>query len=140
MTALIVGGPCAARSLELCAEALSRIDASHQIPDISLLIEGREGSAVRLSGLQQLAGAGEDARFVHVASDDGSFTANLPIDQAAAHGIVIYALGGEPLPQSLGGPFRLLLIEGYDCSVNVKFLARVEFVEDPGTHTARCSD
>lgn len=139
MTTLSIGGACAMSELELNTEDLAKVSAEHQIPDISSVLPDRQGSAVRLSGLAELAQASE-AKFVHVASDDGSFTANLPIDQALNHGLVLYALDGEALPGKFGGPFRLMVAEGDDCSVNVKFLASLEFLAEPGSHTAQCSD
>ena len=139
MTSLSVGGPCAAKPRELTIDDLSRVDARHQVPDISRLLPGRQGAAVRLAALAELAGA-QAAQFVNVASADGSFTANLPMAQALEHGLVLYSLDGEPLPAKFGGPFRLLLTEGEDCSVNVKFLASLAFVVTPGSHTAQCAD
>jgi len=138
---LRVGGPCAARELELDAAALAALPAQHQVPDVGALLRGRAGSAVRLRALAELAGADSAARFVHVASSDGGFTANLDAERALAQGLLLYAQDGDPLPEQLGGPFRLLLADGSgDCSVNVKFLARVLFLAEPGSHTARCAD
>ena len=140
MSTLSVGGPCASRSLDLSSDELAASRRAASDPGHrQRVLPGRQGTAVRLAALAELAGAG-GAQFVHVASDDGSFTANLPLDQALEHGLVIYSLDGEPLPARFGGPFRLLLAEGEDCSVNVKFLASLTFVEAPGSHTARCSD
>ena len=139
MTSLSIGGPCAANPIELTTADLSRVHARHQVPDISSVLQGRRGAAVRLAALAELADT-RGARFVHVESADGSFTANLPLEQALEHGLVLYSLDGEPLPAKFGGPFRLLLAEGEDCSVNVKFLAGLTFVATPGSHTARCAE
>ena len=140
MNRLIVTGPCVERELELSREELAALPAEHQIPDVGELVEGRAGSAVRLWAVAELAGARADARFVHVASEDESFTANLDVEDARRGALVLYALDGEPLPRRFGGPFRLLFVDSSDCSVNVKFLGRVELVQEPGSHTARCSD
>lgn len=140
MNALLVGGPCAGRELELDFAALAAVSDRHQVPDVGSLVEGREGVAVRLEALAALAQPKEEARFVHVESTDGTFTANVPIDQALRSGLVLYALGGEALPNRYGGPFRLLFVDEEDCSVNVKFLGRLEFIAEPGSHTARCAD
>jgi len=93
-----------------------------------------------LAALVGLAGVNDRARFVHVESDDGEFTANLDFAQATSQGLIIYEHDGSELPRAKGGPYRLLLQDGDDCSVNVKFLGRVEFLESPGTHTAACAD
>ena len=138
---LRVGGPCAARELELDAAALMALPARHQVPEVGALLRGRAGSAVRLRALAELAEAGPEAGFVHVASSDGGFTANLELGRALEQGLVLYARDGAPLPAHLGGPFRLLLADGSgDCSVNVKFLGSVLFLAEPGSHTARCAD
>lgn len=67
-----------------------------------------------------------------------SWTANLALDEAL-EGLVLYEAQGAELPRALGGPFRLLFPDGEDCSVNVKFLGRIEFLEEPGSHTASCA-
>ncbi len=137
MSSLTVRGT---RELELGIDELRAIASSHQVPDVGQLVQGREGHAIRLAALAELAGVDPGASLVHVASEDGSFTANVALDEALAGGLVLYALDDEPLPRRYGGPFRLLFADGEDCSVNVKFLGQVEFTAEPGSHTARCSD
>ena len=95
---------------------------------------------LRLAALADAARVDGRARFCHVASTDGSFTANLPVDEALASGLVLYELDGAELPASFGGPFRLLFPDSQDCSVNVKFLGELRFLEQPGSHTARCAE
>ncbi|MFT4541200.1 MAG: DMSO/TMAO reductase YedYZ molybdopterin-dependent catalytic subunit [Planctomycetota bacterium] len=140
MNTLSIGGACASRELELGIDDLAAVDAIHQIEDVGRILDGRKGAAVRLSALKDLVMPTGEARFVHVESDDGSFTANLAIERALTHGLILYALNGEALPARFGGPFRLMLAEGEDCSVNVKYLARLDFVSDEGSHTANCAD
>ena len=140
MTGLQLGGSCATRRLEVHSRDLAAVAPQHRIPDVSALAPERQGAAVRFAALAELAQPTAAARFVHVESADGSFTANLPLADALAQGLVLYELEGEPLPARFGGPFRLLLLDEADCSVNVKDLARVEFQREPGSHTARCAD
>jgi DMSO/TMAO reductase YedYZ molybdopterin-dependent catalytic subunit len=144
---LHVGGACARNAVDLDAAALRALGARHQVPDVGAVAPGRDGVAVRLAALAEVARPSADARFVHVESADGGFTANIPLERALAHGLVLYARDGAPLPASHGGPFRLLVVDadaepdaGEDCSLNVKFLGRVTFVGAPGSHTARCAD
>ena len=139
MSTLAIGGPCVAQELELDRSDLANAAEKHRVADVAALVEGRSGSAVRLAALAELAGIGDEARFVHVASEDGGFTANIELATALA-GLVLYEHEGEELPRSFGGPFRLLFVDSDDCSVNVKFLGRVEFLKEPGTHTAACPD
>lgn len=137
---LLLGGPAADRELELGITDLRDLPASAIVEDVGALVSGREGSAVRLSALAVHAGVRDEAKLVHVESADGDFTANVPIHQALAGGLVLFELGGDALPAKFGGPFRLLFVDEEDCSVNVKFLRSIEFVVEPGTHTARCAD
>ena len=137
---LHLGGAHADRELQLTSADLAAAAAEHQVPDVGALVEGRSGAAVRFAALAELAGPKASAKLVHVESSDGGFTANLPLEQALSAGLVLYALDDEPLPAQFGGPFRLLFIDNEDCSVNVKFLGRVEFVDEPGSHTAGCED
>lgn len=140
MSGLFVGGSAAGGELELRFEALRALPEEHQVPDISTEIAGREGRALRLSALLDLVQPASSARIVHVESADGSFTANVDLGTARAAGLVLYALGDEPLPARYGGPVRLLFADSDDCSVNVKELGRIELLETPGSHTARCDD
>ena len=137
---LQVGGPCAGAAFELGFEDCAALPTAHQVPDLSALVPGRRGSALRFAALIERARPTAATRFVHVASEDGGFTASLPLEDLRERGFVLYGLGGAPLPADLGGPFRLLIADSEDCSVNVKFLARVEFADGQGSHTARCAD
>lgn len=141
---LNVGGDCAANELDLDANALAAAPSEHQVPDVSRVVEGRQGTAVRMAALIEMAAPKPDARFVHVASLDGGFTANIPIERAISDGLVLYAHDGAALPAKFGGPFRLLMVDSdggeEDCSLNVKFLGQVRLLGEEGSHTARCSD
>lgn len=139
MSTLEIAGPCVAEELELGRTDLAGVPDEQRVPDVATLIEGRAGTAVRLSAIAALAGVSPAARFVHVASEDGGFTANIDLP-TALEGLILYEHDGQELPRSFGGPFRLLFADSEDCSVNVKFLGRIEFVEEPGSHTARCED
>ena len=140
MDILYVGGPCAAREIELTREDMAALEAKHRIEDVGSVAKGREGTAVKLEALIDLAQPGVETRFVHVASADGGFTANVALDEARKGGVVLYRLGEDELPRKFGGPFRLLFADGEDCSVNVKFLGRIELLAEEGTHTASCAD
>ena len=140
MSTLRIGGEASGKALELTRDDLERIEARHQVPDVGNLVAGREGRAVHLRALADLAGASDAARFVHVESRDGTFTANVEIETALTSGLVLHSLADDDLPARYGGPFRLLFADSDDCSVNVKDLARIEFLETEGSHTARCDD
>jgi DMSO/TMAO reductase YedYZ molybdopterin-dependent catalytic subunit len=141
---LHVGGACARNAVDLDLAALRALGAQHQVSDVGAVAPGRDGAAVRLAALAEVARPSAAARFVHVESADGGFTANIPLERALAQGLVLYERAGAPLPARLGGPFRLLIVDtagdGEDCSLNVKFLGRVTFVGAPGSHTVHCAD
>ena len=137
---LHIAGRCAEGAVELSFDDCAALPAEHQIEDIGSLLPGREGQALRFRALAERVRPEGGVRYVHVASSDGGFTASLDYDQLVEHGLVLYGLEGDPLPETYGGPFRLFVAEAEDCSVNVKFLGSVVFAAEEGSHTARCAD
>jgi len=115
-------------------EDLAALAPTEQVADVSKLVPGRAGRAVRLAKLLELAGASRTARFLQVASRDPAFAVSLPIDEAKG-ALVVYALGDGPLPESKGGPFRLLVPGHADECVHVKQLAAIELSDRPGRDT-----
>lgn len=112
--------------VHLSPDALAGL--SGQVPDVGVLVPGRAGTAVRLREVLALAAAPPDARFV-VSALDGMTTA-----PAAAAGVgdamLVHSLGGAPLPENQGGPFRLLVPpgEGASTCANVKGVARIRIL------------
>lgn len=107
---------------------------SPQIDDISKLVPGRAGAAVRLATLLDRAGAQPAATHVVLISRDGAFTARVAIAEART-ALIVYRLGNAPLPESEGGPIRYLNPEAMACEPgnkaacsNVKFLGSIELV------------
>lgn len=100
-----------------------------QVADISELVPGRSGAAVRVSAV--LAAAGVDlsnpAEVVVVAAD--GFASPPVALSVVAQGLLLHTLDGGPLPPSKGGPFRLLIPQDAGpagpCS-NVKGTVRIE--------------
>jgi len=120
-------------SISLRRDDCARFPDPDQVADVSALVPGRTGRAVRLAALLDRAGA-KAGRFLHVASNDPAFAVSLPIDEAKG-ALVVYALGDAPLPESKGGPFRLLVPGHADECVHVKQLARIELSDAPGRDT-----
>ncbi len=121
-------------SISLGSEDFARIPATDQVPDVSAVVPGRAGKAVRLAPLLELAGVPRSARFLLVASKDPAFAVSLPIEEAKG-ALVVYALGESPLPESKGGPFRLLVPGHGDECVHVKQLASIDLSDRPGRDT-----
>ena len=119
--AVVIGAPGAAERRLTLAD-LSALPAGQQVPDVGALVPGRKGRAVRVAAL--LGPASEAAPHAVVASSDGRFQAGLSRAQLE-QALLVYALGGDPLPEDQGGPFRLLVPAGADACQNVKGVARI---------------
>jgi len=140
MDVLEVGGAQAAEEVALSFDDLEALPAEARVADVSLLVPGRTGRAVRLSALLACARPRAGASHLHVSSRDTAFAVSVPLAEVRREGLVVYALGGEPLPASKGGPFRLLVPGHADECVNVKALARLELSDRPGRDTRPTDD
>lgn len=119
------------RPLRLSLADLSALPG--QVPDVSQLVSGRQGSAVTLVALLAAAGIRPDAAWLtlHASADD--FHASMPLDSVREQGLVVYRLGDQPLPAKAGGPVRFLIPDVAACHThevdecaNVKFVDRIE--------------
>jgi 2-dehydropantoate 2-reductase len=129
---LLLRGP--GREAVFTAKELSALPADAQVPDVSAVVRGRAGKGVRLATLLEKVGGAKSARHLHVASSDPAFAVSLPIEEARG-AVVVYAHGEVPLPESKGGPFRLLVPGHADECVHVKQLASIELSDRPGRDT-----
>jgi len=118
---------------------LAAIDSTHQVSDVSRLVPGRKGDAVRLAGLLELVRPQGDAKWLglHSATDD--FHASIPLAAVADKALVIYRLDGQPLPVKAGGPVRFFIPDFAACHTheidecaNVKFVDRIELTANKG--------
>ena len=116
-------------------------DLPGQVEDLSRLVPGRDGGAVRFASLLERVGPNDRATHVTLTSADGTFRASVPL--AALGGAVIaYRDGSRDLPASRGGPFRFFIPQSADCRseevdqcANVKFLASVRLTIGRGDDT-----
>jgi G3E family GTPase len=117
------------RAVELTRFALAALPG--QVADVSAQVPGRAGAAVTLAEVLALVYPSPDDQLVLVASD-GLTTA--PVRVADADGaLLVHSLAREPLPETQGGPFRVLTPKGQSSCANVKGLARVVILAaDPG--------
>ncbi len=115
-----------------------------QIPDIGSELPGRAGGGVRLDAVLEACGARDDARFITLATGDGSFSASIPLAPIRAQGILVYSAGGGALPESKGGPVRFFIKDIESCSLgageadrcaNVKHLGRIKLSAALGKDT-----
>lgn len=77
-----------------------------QVPDVGVIVPGREGRGVPLRELFALLPVPPGARFV-VAAGDGMTSEPAPVADVG-DSVLVHSLGDGPLPDSQGGPFRLL--------------------------------
>lgn len=114
--------------------AIAALPAEHQL-DISTVMPGMKGRGIRMQGLLDVPALAIQADHVTVHSVDGTYSACLTLEQARAFGVLVYELDGEPLPESKGGPFRLVTPGLGDLCANVKGVARIEVSIGTGTDT-----
>jgi DMSO/TMAO reductase YedYZ molybdopterin-dependent catalytic subunit len=135
---LTIGGEIASPRALTFAD-LAAIPAEHQVVDVSRLITGRQGDAVKLAGILALVQPKASAKYLglHSATDD--FHASVPLDVVADRGLVIYRLNGQPLPVKSGGPVRFFIPDFAACRTaeidecaNVKFVDRIELTAAKG--------
>ncbi len=96
-----------------------------QVPDVGVVVPGRSGGGVWLREVLALATPPAGARFVVVAND-GLTTAPAPVS-GAGEAVLVFHDGGEAVPASQGGPYRILAPAGpgRTACANVKGVARI---------------
>jgi DMSO/TMAO reductase YedYZ molybdopterin-dependent catalytic subunit len=129
-----VQSPCSLSFADLAA-----VPDEHQIADVSRLVPGRKGDAVRLAGILELVRPKSNAKWLglHAARDD--FHASIPLAAVTDKALLIYRLDGQPLPENAGGPVRFFIPDFAACHTheidecaNVKFVDRLEFTAEKG--------
>ncbi len=124
---------------EMTLADFRQLAAEHQIEDVSALVPGREGAAVRLAGILARVQPQSSAQFIgfHAAHDD--FHASVPLDAVRDRAIVIYANGDQPLTAKQGGPVRIFIPDHAACNsadvdecANVKFVDHIELTVERG--------
>lgn len=128
-----------ARPLRLAFEDLAALDSAYQVVDVSRLDPKRQGDAVTLAGLLDLAGIDPRAKYLGLHSPRDDFHASLPLAPILSRAILIYRVGGAPLSVPAGGPFRFFIPDFAACHTheidecaNVKFVERIELTAERG--------
>src|SRR5438552_2710555 len=123
----------------LTFDDLAAIDGAYQVADVSRIVPGRKGDAVRLSGILKLIQPRETAKYLGLHSSTDNFHASIPLSVVADRALVIYRLDGQPLPAKAGGPVRFFIpdfaachTEDIDECANVKFVDRIELTAEKG--------
>ena len=114
--------------------AIASLPAEHQL-DISTVMPGTGGKGVRVKGLLDIPALAIGADHVTFHAADGIYSACLTLQQAKEYGVLVYELDGGALPDSKGGPFRLVTPGLGDLCANVKGVARIELTIGTGKDT-----
>ncbi len=120
--------------------ALAALPAAQQVPDVGLLVRGKQGRGVWLDGLLEGLGGRGGAGWINLVSSDPGFAVSLPLSELPRGALLVYELGGAALPAAKGGPFRLLVPGHEDECVHVKSVARIELARARGRDTRPADD
>ena len=122
------------QSISFDRAAIAALPVEHQV-DIATVMPGMKGRGIRLKGLLDIPALAIEADHVAFHAADGKYSACLTLQQAREHGILVYELDEAPLPDTKGGPFRLVTPGLGDLCANVKGVARIEITKGPGRDT-----
>ncbi|MBI3805718.1 MAG: molybdopterin-dependent oxidoreductase [Nitrospirae bacterium] len=123
------------KKTEWSYEDLSHLSQEHQIEDVSRLVSGIEGDGIRVKALIKESNPLAKADHVTFHSQDGKFAASISLSEALERGILVYKKEGKPLPESKGGPLRLVVPHGDNACSNVKSVFRIELTVGKGKDT-----
>jgi len=121
--------------VSLDRQAILQLPDEYQVADVSAVMAGMKGRAIKVKGLLDVPALNIDADHVTFHSLDGTYAATLTLQQARDFGVLVYELDGEPLPDGKGGPFRLVTPGLGDLCANVKGVGRIEVTKGPGRDT-----
>jgi len=88
-----------------------------QVAQVGSLIPGRDGSAVRLRTLLEVAGVREHATHITFSASADNFSASVPLAAVLDRAVLVYRQGLEPLSTRQGGPVRLFITDVESCDV-----------------------
>jgi DMSO/TMAO reductase YedYZ molybdopterin-dependent catalytic subunit len=135
---LSITGECE-QPRDLTFDDLVSISQQHQVPDVSRIVPGRKGDAVRFEGILQVVKPKETAKYLGLHSSTDNFHASIPLAAVIDRALVIYRLDGQPLPVKAGGPVRFFIPDFAACHTdeidecaNVKFVDRIELTAEKG--------
>ncbi len=114
--------------------AIAALPVEHQL-DIATVMPGMKGRGIQLKGLLDVPALAIEADHIAFHAADGKYSACLTLQQARDHGVLVYELDGAPLPDTKGGPFRLVTPGLGDLCANVKGVSRIEITKGPGRDT-----
>jgi 2-dehydropantoate 2-reductase len=115
--------------------SMEQLPEECRVMDISTVMPGMQGRAIRVKGLLEVPALRIDADHVTFHSLDGTYATTLTLQQARDFGLLLYEVDGQPLPEQRGGPFRLVTPGLGDLCANVKRVGRIEVRVGSGKDT-----
>jgi DMSO/TMAO reductase YedYZ molybdopterin-dependent catalytic subunit len=110
-----------------------------QVADVGRIVRRRQGDAVRLEGLLQLALVRPEATYLTLHASRDDFHASIPLSAVRGQALLVYRLQGRPLPAAAGGPVRFLIPDPAQCHTaevdecaSVKFLDHIQLERHKG--------
>ena len=88
-----------------------------QVAQVGTLNPGRDGSAVRLRTLLEVAGVREHVTHITFSASADNFSASVPLAAVIDRAVLVYRQGLEPLSTRQGGPVRLFITDVESCDV-----------------------
>lgn len=101
------------------------------VGDASAVAEAAVGTAVRVDDILARVTIADTATHCTVISQGGAYRASIPLPDLRAGGWLAFGLGGRPLPDHQGGPFRLTVAEGSTLCWNVKRVETLRMTAGP---------
>lgn len=110
-----------------------------QVRDISRMVAKRQGDAVTLVALLEVADTKPTATYLGLHSSADNFHASIPLESVRSRGLLIYRVQDQPLRSDQGGPFRFFIPDHDQCHTsevdecaNVKYVDRIELTREKG--------
>ena len=129
------------------ARDLEAFGAADQVLDVSRFPSRKQGDGVTLESLLRRVVPTPDADYLTLHASRDDFHASVPLAPIRDQGVVVYRHGGEPLPETSGGPFRFLIRDPSACHTaelddcaNVKYVNRIELTVGRGRDTRPTDD
>ena len=140
-TSLTIDGEVA-NSVTLSRQDIAASAGDRLIDVVSAIEPRRQGRAVRLDALLELAAPKAAATHLTLHASIDDFAASIPLDAVHDTGVVIFEVDGQALETKHGGPYRFLIPNAAACKTadldacaNVKFLDRIELTAGKGRDT-----
>ena len=131
---LTIDGECD-RPRSFSFHDLAGMHDDYQVPDVSKVDARLKGRAVRIRALLDEIGPHWHCKFITIESEDGKFSASLPLSEVRDTGLVVYGMKKKKLEREDGGPVRFIIPFHPDDCTKVKQAVRMSVSEKPGRDT-----